>query len=128
LWYVRFMAIRSALGRICAFVAVAGLLLTPLARPAMAVATDVNASLDVRSESGLAASVAMEDMPCCPAQPTLPDCGKDCPFMGLCIGAALLGAPVALIVPLTRATIVLPGDRVDLASIARAPPQRPPKA
>jgi hypothetical protein len=123
------MAIRLAMGRIFAFVAVLGLLLTPVARPAMAAATDVNVSLDVRSENDLTASVAMDEMPCCPAKPTLPDCGKDCPFMGLCVGAALLGAPhVALMVPITPATIVLPGGQIDLASIARAPPQRPPKA
>jgi hypothetical protein len=129
LWYVSFMGIRSAFGRICAFVAVLGLLLTPVARPAMALATDVDAFPDVRAESGLGASMTTDEMPCCPAKPALPDCGKDCPFIGLCVGAALLGTPhVASIVPITPATIILPGGQIGLASIARAPPQRPPKA
>src|SRR5262249_54569288 len=31
---------------------------------------------------------AMDDMPCCPGKPSLPDCDKDCPFTALCSGSS----------------------------------------
>jgi hypothetical protein len=69
------------------------------------------------------------DMPCCPGKPSLPDCGKDCPFMALCGAIVLHGVSHGgLIVPLTLAAVILPGDPSALVSHAHAPPRKPPKA
>jgi hypothetical protein len=68
------------------------------------------------------------DMPCCPDKIPVPDCGKDCPLMALCGAALLQFVPqMALIVPGTLIGIVFPGDYSALASVARAPPRKPPK-
>jgi len=123
------MGIRLAIGRVLLFLAIAGLILVPIARPVMAMPADLSASIGKQLATDPMASTISDDMPCCPSEPSLPDCGKDCPFMALCAAAALIAAPqAALSVPITFAGIVFSGDQTDLASIARAPPQRPPKA
>jgi hypothetical protein len=129
LCYITNMGIRLAIGRALLFLAIAGLVLVPIARPVMAMPADLNASVGKGLAADPMASTTADDMACCPSKRSVPDCGKDCPFMALCTAAALIAAPqVALSVPITFASIVFPGDQTDLASIARAPPQRPPKA
>jgi hypothetical protein len=74
------------------------------------------------------AAAMPEDMPCCPVNTSLPDCAKDCPLMALCVAVPLQSASqISLIVPLAFVNIVFPGDQSDLASVAQAPPRRPPK-
>jgi hypothetical protein len=123
------MRIRSAFGSILAVLAIVGLALAPVVRPAMAVptTTDVRASM-----SGAAVDTdiadAVDDMPCCPGKPALPDCSKDCPLMALCVTAPIhFVAQTGLIFPDTFVTVVFPGAHSDLVSIAQAPPRRPPK-
>jgi hypothetical protein len=68
------------------------------------------------------------DMPCCPDK--APDCGKDCPLMGLCMMSALQFAPLgpSLFLFPTLASIIFPGDDAALSGLAQPPPARPPKA
>jgi hypothetical protein len=118
---------RSILGYFLALFAIGSLELAPMVRPAMAMPTTMHASL---GESMAASMVptASDDMPCCPGTPSVPDCGKDCPFMALCGAAPLyFVSQTSLIVPLTVVSIIFPGDPSDLVSVARAPPRKPPK-
>jgi len=118
---------RTSIGRFFAWVAVAGLLMAPMARPALAMDTPI--AMDHAAAGDTAAADAMDDMPCCPGKQSLPDCSKDCPLMALCVTAPLYFASQAgLVVPLTIESIMLPGASPELASVADAPPRRPPKA
>ena len=124
------MRVRSAIGRVLAVLAVAGLVLVPITRPAMAmsVATDMHASMGDAMAAGSVIADAADDMPCCPSKPTLPDCSKDCPLMALCVTAPLyFVSQTGLIVPVTFVSIVFPRDQSDLVSVAQTPPRRPPK-
>jgi hypothetical protein len=102
-----------------------------MARPAMAVplVMDMHASTSDPMVADLAAAGAPSNMPCCPDKPSLPDCSKDCPLMALCVTAPLhFVSQTGLIVPpAIVVSIVFPGDPPDLASVAHAPPRRPPK-
>jgi hypothetical protein len=123
------MRLRSAFGRILAVLAIVGLALAPVVRPAMAVpvSKDMHAAM-----SGLAVDTviadAAADMPCCPSKPALPDCSKDCPLMALCVTPPVhFASQTGLMVPLTFVTVVFPGAHSGLVSIAQAPPRKPPK-
>ena len=125
---LRVMRVRSAIGRVLAVLAVAGLVPVPITRPvmAMSVATDMHASMGDAMVAG--SVIADAEMPCCPTKPTPPDCSKDCPLMALCGTAPLYFLPqTGLIVPVTFVSIVFPRDHSALVSIAQAPPRRPPK-
>jgi hypothetical protein len=127
---LRVMRVRSAIGRVLAVLAVAGLVLVPITRPAMAmsVAGDIHANMGDAVAVGSVIADAADEMPCCPSKPALPDCSKDCPLMALCGTAPLYFLPqTGLIVPVTFVSIVFPRDHSALVSIAQAPPRRPPK-
>jgi hypothetical protein len=118
--------IRTIIGRFLAWVAVAGLLVAPMARPAMAMDTPI--AIDRAAAGDTATADAADHMPCCPGKPSLPDCGKDCPLMAQCVTAPLhFASQAGLAIPLTIASIMLPGASPELASVADAPPRRPPK-
>jgi hypothetical protein len=118
---------RATISRFLAWIAVAGLLLAPMARPAMA--TDTPIAMDGAGASDSATADAMDRMPCCPGKASLPDCSKDCPLMALCVTAPLhFVSQAGLPIPLVVASIMLPGASPELASVADAPPRRPPKA
>jgi hypothetical protein len=120
------MKMRAAIGRVLAVLAVVGLVLVPIVRPAMAMSMVMHASIgDARAAGSV---VGEDDMPCCPSKPVLPDCSKDCPLMALCAAAPLhFPSQTGLMVPITFISIVFPRDHSDLVSIAQAPPRRPPK-
>jgi hypothetical protein len=123
------MYVRSIIGRVLACLAIAGLVLVPITRPVVAMPMEAHAVASEHWAVDPVSSVLADDMPCCPSKPSVPDCGKDCPFMALCAPSMLIAAPqVAFNVPITFASIIFQGDQTVLASIARAPPQRPPKA
>jgi hypothetical protein len=63
-----------------------------------------------------------EDMSCCPHTAPVPDCAKDCPLMALCLAGTVLNVPsgAGLLVPVRLASLVLPGNDMDLASLGRA--------
>jgi hypothetical protein len=116
----------SAIYRAFAVLAIAGLILAPLARPAAALSSETQGTMS--AEGATDAQTAM-GMPCCPHKAPASDCGKDCPLMALCMASLLQSAPVdvPLFVPLLAA-IVIPGNDADPGSLAQAPPPRPPKA
>ncbi len=115
---------RANIRRFFAWVAVAGLLLAPIVRPAMAMNTPI-----AMEAAAPGYADAMDHMPCCPGKPSLPDCSKDCPLMALCAAAPLHCAlQTGLIVPLVIASMLLPGASPELVSVADVPPRRPPKA
>jgi hypothetical protein len=119
---------RSALGYFSAVFALASLVLAPIAQPAIATPVDMHEAMG-EPPAATNMTMAMPDgMPCCPDKRPVPDCGKDCPLMALC-GATLLQfvTPTTLIVPVTLVSIVFPSDYSALASLARAPPRKPPK-
>jgi hypothetical protein len=98
-----------------------------MARSAMAM--DAPIAMDRAAASDTATADAMDPMPCCPGKPSLPDCSKDCPLMALCVTAPLyFASQTDFAVPLTIDSIMLPGASAELASVADAPPRRPPKA
>jgi hypothetical protein len=118
---------RSTLGYLLALLAVAGLMLAPLVHGTMAMGTAGHAMPMAAATTAGAEIAGMADMPCCPHKAPVPDCGNDCPFMALC-SAMPFGVPLAgLIVPLTQAGTLSPGDQSGLVGVARAPPRRPPK-
>jgi hypothetical protein len=137
----------ATIGHLLALLAVVGLMLAPLVRPAMArgmadyamptaaVMTHAGMARAGLTDTGMAdtgmadADMAdvMDAMPCCPHNTRVPDCGYDCRFMALC-SAMPFGVPLAsLTTPLAEAGVVLPGDQSDLVSVTRSPPRRPPK-
>ena len=123
------MRLRSAFGRILAVLAIVGLALAPVVRPAMAapVPEDTHAAMSGSAVDTVIADAAA-DMPCCPSKPALPDCSKDCPLMALCVTAPIhFVSQTGLTILLTFVTVVFPGARSDLVSIAQAPPRKPPK-
>ena len=89
----------------------------------------MDTALDPAAAADTATADAMDHMPCCPGEPSLPDCSKDCPLMVLCVTAPLyFVSQTSLITPLAIASIMLPGASPELTSVAEAPPRRPPKA
>src|ERR1700751_1615525 len=112
------MMLLSAITRILVVSAILGVISAPLARPAMAVPQTMPGAMSEQMAADSEVAVT-DDMPCCPGKPSLPDCGKDCPFMALCGAIVLHGvSPSSLIVPLTRVAIILPGDPSALVSLA----------
>jgi hypothetical protein len=86
-------------------------------------------AMDRAAAGDIATADAMEHMPCRPGKPSLPDCSKDCPLMALCVTAPLhLASQAVLAIPLIMESIMLPGASPVLASVADAPPRKPPKA
>jgi hypothetical protein len=107
-----------------AVLAIVGLILTPIARPMMAIAAEMPAAMDEHA--------AMEmpgDMPCCPKQAPMPDCAKDCLFMAMCAAQfacnPMQGA--GLVMPLGLAGIFVPVNDATVAGVSHGPPPRPPK-
>lgn len=122
---------RSVIGRFFAVLAIAGLVLAPIVRPAMAMPMDMDTHASMGepvAADPVAPAAAPNDMSCCPGKLSLPDCGKDCPLMALC-GAAPLHfvSQTSLIVPIAFVSIRFPADQSALVSVARAPPRKPPK-
>lgn len=70
-------------------------------------------------------------MPCCPHGPSgVPDCGKACPMMALCVAKAVAGLPAGAGLPLRIAVAQATsweGDEV-FASLVQAPLPEPPRS
>ena len=117
----RFLTIRSMLTGL----ALLGLVLSPLARPAIA----VDSGAAVQGDMAAHGALDMGDMPCCPDQMPMPDCGKDCPFMAVCATQFLSTMPqgTGFLIPPTRASLVVAGNDVVPSGLTQRPPPRPPK-
>jgi hypothetical protein len=119
----------SAIRRTFAVLAIAGLILAPLARFTVAISSEAQSIMSVPAATDAQAAKDMAaDMPCCPHKAPASDCGKDCPLMALCTASLLQSAPLEapIYIPLLTA-IVIPVNDADLIGLAQAPPPRPPK-
>lgn len=115
--------------RLLSVLAVLGLIVSPLARPAVAMSMPSAAMTD--DHAGMVMDqAAMGEMPCCPEEAPKSDCAKDCPLMALCAvtGVQFLTAAPALNIPLTQSATLMPDRAAALHSLAQRPPPRPPKA
>jgi len=119
---------RSVLGLFFTLLAIGGLALAPMVRPAMAMSAAKHASMGELMVTASMAPSTMDDMPCCLGKPSPADCGKDCPFIALCSAMPFqVVSQTSLIVPLALLRIIFPTDQSGLASVARPPPRKPPK-
>src|SRR5436305_13861678 len=120
-------AIRSLLGML----AIIGLVVGPIARPAMAMPAALPTAVASNPATVDEAAMAMpEDMPCCPKKSPIPDCGIDCLFMAMCAMQFLCNAVQAagLVMPLGMASIFSPGNDTDVAGLSEGPSPRPSKS
>ncbi|ABD05810.1 conserved hypothetical protein [Rhodopseudomonas palustris HaA2] len=144
-----------AIRRLLAAVMVTGLVLAPLARPAMAAAPSAmpmqamptqgpmaHEGADhamaghlaaVPSVGAMSAAVVdeMAEMPCCPSEapPTAVDCGK-CLSMAGCSSNFLTGMPGTVALPLPAATIgaQMPTNDFRPDGLGHPPPEYPPRS
>jgi hypothetical protein len=118
----------SAIRSLLAIPIIVGLVLGPIAKPAMGMPTTMHTG--VASDQAMVDEAAMpEDMPCCPTKAPIPDCGKDCLFMAMCATQFLANAVQGpgLVIPLGLASVFFPGNDTDVAGLSQGPPPRPPK-
>jgi hypothetical protein len=112
--------------RLLAFVAIAGLVLAPMAWPTGAMSMNAPAAMGSSADSGMAMPF---DMECCPKKAHVPDCAKDCAFMAICMGMGLqVQRDASFSIPLVPISTLVPGRQRDLDGLAPPPPTRPPKA
>jgi hypothetical protein len=133
----------TTIGRLVALVVIAALVLAPVLLSVGATAMQMPAAMSgahagmtragmtMSADEATSSDAAMpSDMECCPKKAShMPDCGKDCPFMALCMGIGLQqGDRVAsLCAPMALMSTLIPGSQGDLDGFAQAPPTRPPK-
>jgi len=124
------MSFSAAIRRMLPALAVVGLVLAPVARPAMAMPTDMNPAMSGHAEAADQVAMAMPDgMPCCPHEQQKSDCGKDCPLMAMCVAPLHSTLPdYSFSMPVVQGYVVALCDDRTLDSLSQAPPPRPPKA
>lgn len=114
--------------------AVLGLILAPLAQPAMG-AADLHAAVSVQPMKGQAQSagpsdgMAMpDDMPCSADQAPTPDCVKHCPLMAMCMSQFFqVPAGAGPLVRVSLRSVVIPDNDPKLTGQLYGPPPKPPK-
>jgi hypothetical protein len=124
------MSFWSTIRRLLPMLAIAGLVLAPVAQPVMAMPADMQATMGGHAEMVDHAAMAMPDgTPCCPHEQKKPDCGKDCPLMAMCVAPLHSTLPgYVFSAPVMHGDIVALRDDRSLDSLSQAPPPRPPKA
>lgn len=139
------MRFQLVLRRLILALALLGLVLAPVVRPAMAMTGMPGMTHQTMSDMSMGPSQDMNgmaaDMECCPGMaghaddagktaPANNDCGKDCPLMAGCVGASLTELPQApsLNFPVAIREVVTLANDTDVASLTRAPSPRPPNA
>jgi hypothetical protein len=106
----------------------AGLLLAPLASPALAMPVPGVAGNDMQAMSGDTQAMS-DDMPCCPDQTNSKDCGS-CPFVALCMLGVSLPGPsgaISLIERHARHSAFAPIDDLLIDGLGAKPPDHPPR-
>jgi hypothetical protein len=106
----------------------AGLLLAPLASPALAMSVPGVAGNDMQAMSGDTQAMS-DDMPCCPDQTNSKDCGS-CPFVALCMLGVSLPGPsgaISLIERHARHSAFAPIDDLLIDGLGAKPPDHPPR-
>jgi hypothetical protein len=111
-----------------------GLLLAPLATPVLAGPAS-GASHDMPGMSGDLQALSdgtqamADDMPCCPDQTGIKDCGS-CPFVALCLLSISLPAPSGAMALIERHarhnSLALSDDRL-IDGLGAKPPDHPPR-
>jgi hypothetical protein len=120
--------LHSAIAYLLTLLALAGLLLAPVVRPAMAMSAMDGAAVAEVMTVDANGMVMAGDMPCCPGEKSLPDCSKDCPLLALCVAMPLQHSEQgSLIVRRALVSVIFPDEPSDLTGLADAPPRRPPK-
>src|SRR4051812_22417672 len=114
------MARLSTIRTLLTCLALLGLVLSPLARPAAAMHSGETPHGD------MAAHLAMDvaDMPCCPDQTPMPGCGKDCLLMAGCSALSLYDMPrgAPLVWPVALASVVAPPNEPAPSGLTQRPP------
>ena len=129
--YSCFVQIRLTIFRVLAAFALLGILLTPLARPAMAASGMASAvsHQEMTMDAADGHTAVAGDMSCCPDEVPPPDCAKYCLMMTCAAGAlSMLAAPSWQFLP--ELADVDPSLRPDgmRSGISITPPPKPPKA
>ena len=122
----------STIRRILMSLAVLGLVLAPMARPAMTMPAEQSIGMGHHAMmAGMAdqETTMPESMPCCPDEAPMPDCGKHCAMM-MCAASLSPTLPSAAWVPAPQpaATELIADGGSPLSGRIPAPPPRPPKA
>jgi hypothetical protein len=119
------------IGRLLAAVAILGLLIAPVAPPAVAMTMreGVHAIADTASAQTDFEMAMPDGMPCCPEKAPLSDDSKGCPMMALCLSGAVLNLPAgaALSSPVGKTSLLFPESDTVLTSLGHGPLPRPPK-
>ena len=117
--------------RFLSALAILGLLVGPLTKPAMAMGEFADANTaTIHAETPLDEKAQMGEMPCCPDEsPAKSDCVKDCPLMAMCMSKTMQHIALSAGLPLqfAVASVLFPGDERLLYSLFQSPPARPPK-
>jgi hypothetical protein len=118
--------------RLLAVFALLGLVLAPLARPAMAGTGMPDASAHHEMMNGMSmddASAMPEDMPCCPEKAPMPDCGQHC-LMAMCAATVLPTLPGSAweFLPTLACGKLAARHDPALSGVPPTPPPRPPRA
>jgi hypothetical protein len=108
-----------ALRFMLAMLALAGILVAPVAAPAAAGTSERDAIAHMAG-----------DMPCCPDEkPAVPDCGKTCPVMAACVAKCLQDAAIAGsdLKPPVLVALLVPSNDAPGASLLQEPLPKPPR-
>jgi hypothetical protein len=123
------MQVRRTIFRVLAMVLIGTLVFAPLA---ISAASGVWADDGQATASATAmdmASAAADEMPCHHEQ--MPDTGKHCPYMAVCIALCCQGvapAQATLLIPAVSVMRLSPSPQARLDGIELPPPSHPPKA
>ena len=114
------------ISRLPAALAVLGMLLAPIVRPAIAMSPDM---MDMAGDDTAMGMPANTDMPCCQDEVPVQNCVKVCPFIALCMAGSVLNLPAsaALLLPHKLVSFVFPASYANFTSLNHDPPLRPPK-
>jgi hypothetical protein len=116
----------SVLPRLLSILAIAGLLIAPMATPS---AAGTLADAPIAATAGMGSMA--DGMPCCPHEkPSIPDCQKNCPFAALCTTQcvpAVAAETAFLIRKLAQAEPLSLYNEMLRDQRSVAPPQRPPR-
>lgn len=123
------MHIWATLQKLLPMLAVAGLVLSPVAQPAMAMPADMDAATANHAEMADHAAMTMSDgTPCCPHEEQKSDCGNHCPSTAICMVSLYSTLPdCAFSMPIVPRNVVALRDDRTLDSLSQRPPPRPPK-
>jgi len=125
MWDCRNVKALVTIRRLLVVLALAGLIIAPVARAAIAMPADDHASTMQMSSDDMA-----DSMPCCPEDkaPQPPDCAKACMVMCVVSSCQLVPGMAGLLhdMSLSSMRLALVSDAW-LAGLAQAPPPRPPK-